>query len=95
MAGDIEQRGVENGRVRERQLLHRILHRHLGLLVELVQQHGEPRLGGNLGNSSAFGKAFFELKSLGLISKLPRLAVINAAGAWCDTSPREESRGAD
>ena len=37
--------------------------------------------GGNLGNSSAFGKAFFELKSLGLIKKLPRLAVINAAGA--------------
>jgi threonine synthase len=37
--------------------------------------------GGNLGNSSAFGKAFFELKELGLINKLPRLAVINAAGA--------------
>ena len=37
--------------------------------------------GGNLGNSSAFGKAFFELKELGLIDKMPRLAVINAAGA--------------
>ena len=37
--------------------------------------------GGNLGNSSAFGKAFDELKSLGLISRVPRLAVINAAGA--------------
>lgn len=37
--------------------------------------------GGNLGNVSAFGKAFFELKELGLISRLPRLAVINAAGA--------------
>ncbi len=37
--------------------------------------------GGNLGNSSAFGKAFIELKSLGLIDRLPRLAVINAAGA--------------
>ncbi|HEY3319570.1 MAG TPA: threonine synthase [Planctomycetota bacterium] len=37
--------------------------------------------GGNLGNSSAFGKAFHELKELGLIKKLPRLAVINAAGA--------------
>lgn len=37
--------------------------------------------GGNLGNSSAFGKAFIELKHLGLISKIPRLAVINAAGA--------------
>ena len=37
--------------------------------------------GGNLGNSSAFGKAFAELKSLGLIDRIPRLAVINAAGA--------------
>lgn len=37
--------------------------------------------GGNLGNSSAFGKAFFELKELGLIDRMPRLAVINAAGA--------------
>lgn len=37
--------------------------------------------GGNLGNSSAFGKAFTELKELGLIKKLPRLAVINAHGA--------------
>jgi threonine synthase len=37
--------------------------------------------GGNLGNSSAFGKAFIELMHLGLISRVPRLAVINAAGA--------------
>ena len=37
--------------------------------------------GGNLGNSSAFGKAFSELKQLGLIDRVPRLAVINAAGA--------------
>jgi threonine synthase len=37
--------------------------------------------GGNLGNSSAFGKALAELKHLGLIDRLPRLAVINAAGA--------------
>ncbi|MDX1964742.1 MAG: threonine synthase [Pirellulales bacterium] len=37
--------------------------------------------GGNLGNSSAFGKAFVELHQLGLIDRLPRLAVINAAGA--------------
>ncbi|MBN1974694.1 MAG: threonine synthase [Sedimentisphaerales bacterium] len=37
--------------------------------------------GGNLGNSSAFGKAFFELKQLGLINKIPRLAIINATGA--------------
>jgi threonine synthase len=37
--------------------------------------------GGNLGNSSAFGKAFIELKHLGLIDRVPRLAVVNAAGA--------------
>lgn len=37
--------------------------------------------GGNLGNSSAFGKAFAELKEIGLIDRVPRLAVINAAGA--------------
>ncbi len=37
--------------------------------------------GGNLGNSSAFGKAFGELAELGLIERVPRLAVINATGA--------------
>lgn len=37
--------------------------------------------GGNLGNSSAFGKALIELKHLGLIDRLPRLAIINATGA--------------
>lgn len=37
--------------------------------------------GGNLGNSSAFGKAFAELFALGLIDRIPRLAVVNAAGA--------------
>jgi threonine synthase len=37
--------------------------------------------GGNLGNSSAFGKAFLELKELGLIKRIPRLAIINASGA--------------
>jgi threonine synthase len=37
--------------------------------------------GGNLGNSSAFGKAFIELYQLGLIKKVPRIAIINAAGA--------------
>ena len=37
--------------------------------------------GGNLGNSSAFGKAFIELKEIGLIDRVPRLAIINAAGA--------------
>ena len=37
--------------------------------------------GGNLGNCSAFGKAFLELKQLGLIKKVPRLAIINSSGA--------------
>jgi threonine synthase len=37
--------------------------------------------GGNLGNTSAFGKAFIELRELGLANRIPRLAVVNAAGA--------------
>lgn len=37
--------------------------------------------GGNLGNSSAFGKALRELYDLGLIDRLPRLAIIQAEGA--------------
>ena len=37
--------------------------------------------GGNLGNSSAFGKALYELYDHGLIKKLPRLAVVNSSGA--------------
>lgn len=37
--------------------------------------------GGNLGNCSAFGKAFAEMKELGLIKKVPRLVVVNARGA--------------
>jgi threonine synthase len=37
--------------------------------------------GGNLGNCSAFGKAFLELQHLGLIKRIPRLAIINATGA--------------
>jgi threonine synthase len=37
--------------------------------------------GGNLGNVSAFGKAFNELRELGLLQRVPRLAVINASGA--------------
>ena len=37
--------------------------------------------GGNLGNTSAFGKAFREMKAWGLIDRLPRLAVIQAEGA--------------
>ncbi len=37
--------------------------------------------GGNLGNSSAFGKGLHELFRLGLIDHIPRLAIIQAEGA--------------
>jgi threonine synthase len=37
--------------------------------------------GGNLGNTSAFGKALRELLEFGFIERLPRLAVIQAEGA--------------
>ena len=37
--------------------------------------------GGNLGNTSAFGKALREMRDWGLIDRLPRLAVIQAEGA--------------
>ena len=37
--------------------------------------------GGNLGNTSAFGKALRELKEWGLIDRMPRLAVIQAEGS--------------
>ncbi|MEO1288312.1 MAG: threonine synthase [Chloroflexota bacterium] len=43
--------------------------------------------GGNLGNSSAFGKALKELHDFGLIDRMPRLAIIQAQGA----SPLYES----
>jgi threonine synthase len=37
--------------------------------------------GGNLGNTSAFGKGLRELRDLGFIERLPRLAVIQAEGS--------------
>ena len=37
--------------------------------------------GGNLGNASAFGKALREMQELGLIDRLPRLAVVQAEGS--------------
>jgi len=37
--------------------------------------------GGNLGNTSAFGKALHEMKKLRFIDRMPRLAVIQAEGA--------------
>jgi threonine synthase len=55
--------------------------------IELLEQFGwEPPdhivvPGGNLGNSSAIGKALLEMRDLGLISRLPKLSVIQAEGA--------------
>ena len=37
--------------------------------------------GGNLGNVSAFGKGLREMHAMGLISRMPRLAVVQAEGA--------------
>jgi threonine synthase len=37
--------------------------------------------GGNLGNSSAFGKGLYELHRMGLIDRMPRIAIIQAEGA--------------
>jgi threonine synthase len=37
--------------------------------------------GGNLGNVSALGKGLRELKQIGILDKLPRIAVVQAAGA--------------
>jgi threonine synthase len=37
--------------------------------------------GGNLGNSSALGKGFRELYDLGLVGRMPKISVIQAAGA--------------
>jgi threonine synthase len=50
--------------------------------------------GGNLGNCSAFGKAFLEMQQLGLVKRVPRLAVINATGAntLCELYTRQGLR---
>lgn len=37
--------------------------------------------GGNLGNGSALGKGFLELRDLGLITAVPKISIIQAAGA--------------
>ncbi len=55
--------------------------------IELLEQLGwEPPdhimvPGGNLGNSSAIGKALLEMQELKLISRLPKLSIIQAQGA--------------
>jgi threonine synthase len=57
------------------------------ILLELLQQLGwEPPdwiavPAGNLGNTSAFGKALREAHALGLIRRVPRLASIQASGS--------------
>ena len=57
------------------------------IVFELIQQLSwEPPdwivlPAGNLGNTSAFGKALKELADLGLIERLPRLAAVQASGA--------------
>ena len=57
------------------------------IVFELLEQLGwEPPdwivvPGGNLGNTAAFGKALSEARAVGLISRTPRLAVVQAAGA--------------
>jgi threonine synthase len=55
--------------------------------IELMEQMGwEPPdhiivPGGNLGNSSAIGKALVEMRELKLISRMPKLSIIQAEGA--------------
>ena len=57
------------------------------LAIELMEQLAwEPPdhiivPGGNLGNSSAIGKALLEMQQIGLISRLPKLSIIQAEGA--------------
>jgi len=50
--------------------------------------------GGNLGNSSALGKGFRELRELGMVARMPRISVIQAAGANPLVRSLAESRGA-
>src|SRR6201987_908233 len=49
--------------------------------------------GGNLGNSSAIGKALLEMHELGLISRLPKLSVIQAEGANALVRSLREAEG--
>lgn len=53
-------------------------------LAEQLEWHMPDHLvvpGGNLGNSSAFGKGFRELEQSGLIDRQPRITVVQAHGA--------------
>ena len=51
--------------------------------------------GGNLANSSALGKGFLELRELGLIRSLPKISIIQAAGANPLVRTMRENGGAD
>ena len=57
------------------------------IVAELLEQRGwrVPDFivvpGGNLGNASAIGKGLRELRGLGLLEKVPRVVVVQAAGA--------------
>jgi threonine synthase len=53
-------------------------------LIEQLEWHAPDWIvvpGGNLGNSSAIGKALRELSDLGMVDRVPKLAVIQAEGA--------------
>lgn len=50
--------------------------------------------GGNLGNSSALGKGFREMRELGLVARLPKISVIQAAGANPLVRSLKENHGA-
>jgi threonine synthase len=50
--------------------------------------------GGNLANSSALGKGFLEMRELGLVSRMPRISVIQAEGANPLVRSFKDSRGA-
>src|ERR1700689_4920630 len=51
--------------------------------------------GGNLANSSALGKGFREMLELGLVTRVPRISVIQAAGANPLVRSLERSNGAE
>lgn len=51
--------------------------------------------GGNLANSSALGKGFLELRELGLIRTLPKISIIQAAGANPLVRTMRENGGKD
>jgi len=67
----------------------------LELLEQLDWQAPEHIIvpGGNLGNSSAIGKALLEMRDLGLISRLPKLSIVQAEGANALVRTLRESSG--